>query len=217
MDQILRLEVPADYRIVEELTRDAFWDHHVPGCDEHFLAHILRSSPDFIPELDFVALVKQADGSWQIAGNIMYTKAIIRTAKGEIDNIISFGPLSVAPGCQKRGLGAALVRHTINLASERGYEAILIYGDPLYYSRFGFIAAEQFGIRTKDAYFSPALQALELIQGSLSSAEGLFIESASYSLDSEAADLFDATFQAREKGFKPSQLRFQELLAQSHT
>jgi predicted N-acetyltransferase YhbS len=217
MDQILRLEVPADYRIVEELTRDAFWDHHVPGCDEHYLAHILRSSPDFIPELDFVALVKQADGSWQIAGNIMYTKAIIRTAKGEIDNIISFGPLSVAPGCQKRGLGAALVRHTINLASERGYEAILIYGDPLYYSRFGFIAAEQFGIRTKDAYFSPALQALELIQGSLSSAEGLFIESASYSLDSEAADLFDATFQAREKGFKPSQLRFQELLAQSHT
>lgn len=217
MDQILRLEVPADYRIVEELTRDAFWDHHVPGCDEHYLAHILRSSPDFIPELDFVALVKQADGSWQIAGNIMYTKAIIRTAKGEIDNLISFGPLSVAPGCQKRGLGAALVRHTINLASERGYEAILIYGDPLYYSRFGFIAAEQFGIRTKDAYFSPALQALELIQGSLSSAEGLFIESASYSLDSEAADLFDATFQAREKGFKPSQLRFQELLAQSHT
>lgn len=217
MDQILRLEVPADYRIVEELTRDAFWDHHVPGCDEHYLAHILRSSPDFIPELDFVALVKQADGSWQIAGNIMYTKAIIRTAKGEIDNIISFGPLSVAPGCQKRGLGAALVRHTINLASERGYEAILIYGDPLFYSRFGFIAAEQFGIRTKDAYFSPALQALELIQGSLSSAEGLFIESASYSLDSEAADLFDATFQAREKGFKPSQLRFQELLAQSHT
>lgn len=217
MDQILRLEVPADYRIVEELTRDAFWDHHVPGCDEHYLAHILRSSPDFIPELDFVALVKQADGSWQIAGNIMYTKAIIRTAKGEIDNIISFGPLNVAPGCQKRGLGAALVRHTINLASERGYEAILIYGDPLYYSRFGFIAAEQFGIRTKDAYFSPALQALELIQGSLSSAEGLFIESASYSLDSEAADLFDATFQAREKGFKPSQLRFQELLAQSHT
>lgn len=217
MDQILRLQVPADYRIVEELTRDAFWDHHVPGCDEHYLAHILRSSPDFIPDLDFVALVKQADGSWQIAGNIMYTKAIIRTAKGEIDNIISFGPLSVAPGCQKRGLGAALVRHTINLASERGYDAILIYGDPLYYSRFGFIAAEQFGIRTKDAYFSPALQALELIQGSLSSAEGLFIESASYSLDSEAAVLFDATFQAREKGFKPSQLRFQELLAQSHT
>ncbi len=30
MDQILRLEVTADYRIVEELTRDAFWDHHVP-------------------------------------------------------------------------------------------------------------------------------------------------------------------------------------------
>jgi predicted N-acetyltransferase YhbS len=186
-------------------------------CDEHYLAHILRSSPDFIPELDFVALVKQADGRWQIAGNIMYTKAIIRTAKGEIDNIISFGPLSVAPGCQKRGLGAALVRHTIILASERGYEAILIYGDPLYYSRFGFIAAEQFGIRTKDAYFSPALQALELIQGSLSSAEGCLSSQPATAWIPRRQILFDATFQAREKGFKPSQLPLSGALAQSHT
>ena len=57
-------------REVEELTREAFWVHHVPGCDEHYLVHVLRSHPDFIPELDFVAIVYD-----KIVGNIMYTKS----------------------------------------------------------------------------------------------------------------------------------------------
>lgn len=217
MDLILRLEEAADYRLVEEITRDAFWDQHVPGCDEHYLAHMLRTSPDFIPELDFVAFIQEADKDWQLAGNIMYTTATIRTPEGNMKGIISFGPLSIAPVHQKKGIGAALVRHTIDMATRLNYSAILIYGDPMYYSRFGFVAAERYGIRTKDAYYSPALQALELISGSLSNAAGLFIESESYLIDSEAAEQFDKQFQPRVKGFKPSQLRFQELLAQSHT
>ena len=44
MDVRIRLEVPADYRAVEELTREAFWgcmDH--PTCDgEHLLVYKLR-------------------------------------------------------------------------------------------------------------------------------------------------------------------------------
>lgn len=50
----IRNEQPSDYREVEELTRQAFWNVSVPGCSEHYLAHILRSHPDFIPELDFI-------------------------------------------------------------------------------------------------------------------------------------------------------------------
>ena len=44
MELNLRRETPADYRTVEELTRDAFWgsmDH--PTCDgEHLIVHRLR-------------------------------------------------------------------------------------------------------------------------------------------------------------------------------
>lgn len=46
---LIRPEQPGDYRTVEELTRDAFWDVYKPGCDEHLIAHRLRSHPDFIP------------------------------------------------------------------------------------------------------------------------------------------------------------------------
>ena len=44
MNANLRLEQSADYRNVEELTREAFWNHHVPGCNEHYLLHIIRYS-----------------------------------------------------------------------------------------------------------------------------------------------------------------------------
>ena len=51
---IIRNEEERDFRAVEELTKKAFWNIHVPGCNEHYLAHILRKHSDFVPELDFV-------------------------------------------------------------------------------------------------------------------------------------------------------------------
>ena len=32
---MMRNDAAVDYRNVEELTREAFWNHHVPRCDEH--------------------------------------------------------------------------------------------------------------------------------------------------------------------------------------
>ena len=55
----IRNERKEDYRIVEELTRKAFWNMNEPGCNEHYLAHILRGHKDFIPEPDFVAEIER--------------------------------------------------------------------------------------------------------------------------------------------------------------
>ena len=44
---VIRLEAPGDYRAVENLTREAFWNQSVPGCDEHYLVHTMRRHPDF--------------------------------------------------------------------------------------------------------------------------------------------------------------------------
>ena len=55
MDGInIRLETEDDYRAVEELTRNAFWNVYKPGADEHYYVHMMRKHPDFIPELAFV-------------------------------------------------------------------------------------------------------------------------------------------------------------------
>ncbi len=51
---IIRLEDTKDYREVENLTREAFWNVYRPGCTEHYVLNQYRTNPDFIPELDFV-------------------------------------------------------------------------------------------------------------------------------------------------------------------
>lgn len=202
----LRRENEGDYRVAEELTREAFWNIHVPGCNEHFLLHNLRKSADFIPELDYVAV---ADG--ELAGNIVYSKAAVIDATGARHAVITFGPVSVLPSFQKRGVGSALIRHTLKIAEETGFAAVLIYGDPRYYRRFGFRCAEKYDICASDGKFSAALMALLLKPGALDAISGRFEESPEFEIDESAFAAFDATFPAKEKGYQESQLEFNVL------
>ena len=151
MNLIIRNENANDYSIDEELTREAFWNIHTLGCDEHFILHNLRNSKDFIPELTFVA-----QNAKKIVGHIAYSRGVVRDETGAENEVISFGPLSVLPNYQKQGVGSTLIRHTTNLARDIGYPAICIYGDPRYYSRFGFRCAEKYGIKTADDKFAVA-------------------------------------------------------------
>lgn len=207
----LRPESPADFRAVEELTRNAFWNHHAPGCDEHYLAHILRESSDFVPELDYVAV-----HAGKVVGNIMYTRAKIVLDRGGEREVLCFGPLAVDPAFQGRGVGGALIERTKTLARELRYKAILIFGDPEYYSRFGFIPAERYGVGTSWGVYIISLQALELQPGALENCAGYFQESGDYQIDPEASAAFDKGFPPKEKvSGLPSQERFQWIIQQT--
>ena len=199
----IRNERKEDYRAVEQLIREAFWNLYVPGCNEHYIVHNLRNSPDFIPELDFVA---ETEG--QIVGQIAYSRGIIR-GKGDVEReVITFGPVSVLPAFQKRGIGSALITHTISLARDMGHRAICIYGDPRYYSRFGFRCAERYEIKTADDKFAVALQVLELRPGALNNVSGRFIESAAFEVDETGFPQYDATFPFKEERETDSQREF---------
>ena len=206
---ILRQEQPDDYRTVETITREAFWNLFEPGCMEHTLVHVLRTSPVFIPELDFVAV---ANG--QIIGNIMYTQAFIQLDAGGKLPVIIIGPLTVHPSYQRMGVGRALIRHTAELAKAQGYTAIFLFGDPAYYSRNGFVPGETFGIASKQNTYHAALQTLVLQPGALDNASGLLIDDDVYTIDPEENRLFDQTFPAKAlvEG-TPSQQRFQKIIA----
>jgi predicted N-acetyltransferase YhbS len=204
----LRNEAHSDNWIVENLTREAFWNHYVPGCGEHYLLHVIRDSDAFISELDVVA---EVDG--RIVGNIVYTKARILGDNGEWYEAITFGPVSVLPEFQGKGIGGRLIEHSKELAREMGYRGILIYGDPDFYSKFGFVQAEEYGIGTSDNMYAVALQALELYPGALSECRGRFYEDSIFEIDLKAAEEFDKSFPYRErKSGLPSQERFQRLV-----
>ena len=100
MDINIINETPEDYREVEELNKKAFRNVNVPGCDEHYIAHILREHSDFIPELDLVLTL-----NGKIIANIMYTRAKLMDETGAEKEIVTFGPLSVLPKYQRRGYG----------------------------------------------------------------------------------------------------------------
>lgn len=203
MEITIRRETGADYRAVEEITREAFWNHHVPGCDEHYLAHVMRDHEDFIPELDFVAL---ADGT--LVGNIMFTRSWVENEAGTVLETLTFGPVSVLPEYQKRGIGSALIRHAVQSAKDLGWNAIIIYGHPHNYCRHGFKGSKDYGVSTQDGTFPYSLLVLELEPGVFSGRTWKYRESAVYDIDLDASKQFDATFPPKEKGWRPSQEEF---------
>ncbi|MBN2735704.1 MAG: N-acetyltransferase [Spirochaetales bacterium] len=199
----IRHEKDQDFRTVEELTREAFWDVHVSGCDEHYLVHEMRQHPDFIQELDFVA---ELNG--KIVGSIMYTKAWLINENQDSRDVLCFGPVSVLPEFQKMGIGSALIRHSLKIAAEMGHKLIVIYGHPHYYCKLGFVGSKSLNIADTTGKFPYALLALELEKGWLKKQSWKIKHSDVYDVDAQRAMDFDKTFLPKEKGFRSSQEEF---------
>lgn len=166
-DLIIRNETENDCRTVEKITRDAFWDVNFPGCDEHYLAHILRGHEDFIRELDFVA---ELDG--QVIGNIMYTKAALIDENGAEKDIITFGPVSITPEFQRMGYGKKLIEYSLEKAAEMGHEAVVIFGHPSNYISMGFKSCKKYNVSVSGGAYPCAMLVKELKQDALSGKNG---------------------------------------------
>ena len=202
----IRLETEKDYRAVENLTREAFWNIYAPGASEHYFVHTMRSHKDFIPELAFVL---EQDG--EIIGSIMYTKAWLLSDDGEKKEIVSFGPICVAPEHQRRGFSRLLIEHSFAKAREMGYDVDINFGNPANYVGRGFVSCRKknvcFG---RSGNFPTALLVCELVPGALGGKAWQFIPSDAESCceDQAAVDAFDAAFPPKEKGWRPSQEEF---------
>ena len=199
----IRRETEADYRAVEELHRNAFWNVHVPGCCEHYLAHVLRKHPDFIPELD---LVYELDG--KIAGNVMYTNSELLEESGNSTGILTFGPIGVAPEYQRRGIGKALLEASFDIAAGLGYPAIAIFGDPDNYVARGFRSCKRYNVCLEGDVYPAALLVKELKPGFFDGRKLVFRESPAYEIQERDAEAFDAGFPPKDKAFRPSQETF---------
>ena len=172
MNMTFRLETPSDYHAVEEISREAFWQFWEDDrtiCDEHLLVHKLRKVKAFVPDLDFVA---EIDG--KLVGHIIYTKSRIEADDGKNYETLTFGPLSVLPEYQSKGVGKALMQHTFAEAKRLGYRAVLIFGNPDYYPRVGFRRAAEFGLTTSDGSSFDAFMVYTLYDGALDGIRGKY-------------------------------------------
>ena len=200
----IRLENETEYREVENLVRESFWNVYRPGCLEHFVLHELRKNPDFVPELD---LVLEKDG--KIIGRNMFMRAVIRSDDGREIPIMTMGPIGILPEFKRMGYGKFLLDHSLERAAERGCGALCFEGNIDFYGKSGFRPASEFGIRYhglpegEDASF---FLCRELIPRYLDGITGEYTTPQGYFVDEKAAEEFDKMFPPKEKLKLPGQL-----------
>ena len=114
-DYIIRLEREKEYRKVENLVREAFWNVYRPGCLEHYVLNQLRNDDAFVPELDFVM-----EKGGQLIGQNMFMRAIIKADDGRDIPIMTMGPICIVPELKGQGFGRKLLDYSLGKAAELG-------------------------------------------------------------------------------------------------
>lgn len=205
MDKVIKIrnEEATDYERVEEITRKSFWNLYIPGCAEHYLVHIMRSHQDFLPELD---LVIEVDG--QVIGNIMYTKTKLIDERGEVKDILTFGPVCILPEYQRMGYGKKLMEYSFEKAAVMGYDVIVIFGNPNNYVSRGFMSCKKFNVCLENGTFPSAMMVKELKAGVLDGRKWVYVQSPVFEFDEKEAERFDEGLEPLEKKYLPCQEEF---------
>jgi predicted N-acetyltransferase YhbS len=120
----LSCETPADWWEVEALYDLCF----APGRTA-LSSYRLRDGVNPVAEL--CLLLRDESG---VAAAIRYWPVQISGAPA-----LLLGPIAVHPTHQSEGLGAWLMRESLDRAKELGWARVLLVGDAPYYARFGFV------------------------------------------------------------------------------
>ncbi len=203
-DFVIRLEKPGEYREVENLVRESFWNVYRPGCSEHYVIHVLRRDPAFVKELD---LVMEQDG--RLIGQNMFMKTRIEADDGRVIPVLTMGPIGITPELKRRGYGKKLLDCSLEKAAGMGFGAVLFEGNIGFYGKCGFDYARNFGIRyhdlpegADDSFFL----CRELIPGYLRGVTGVYQTPQGYYVDDADVEEFDKGFPPKEKRKLPGQI-----------
>ena len=155
----IRPETEADRAAVRAVNEAAF---ETPA--EADLVEALRASG-----VSLVSLVAEADG--EIIGHILFSPVLLN---GHADlNLMSLGPMAVAPDRQRKGVGSALVRQGLMCCKDLGARAVVVVGHSEYYPRFGFTPASRYALRCEYDVPEDVFMVAELEAGALNGAYGV--------------------------------------------
>ena len=203
-DYTIRLEKAEDYREVENLVRESFWNVYRPGCSEHFVIHVLRDDPAFVKELDFVM-----EQNGVLIGQNMFMRTVINADDGRVIPVLTMGPIGITPELKCKGYGKKLLDYSLEKAAAMGFGAVLFEGNIGFYGHSGFTYARSFGIRyhdlpegADDSFFL----CKELIPGFLDGITGVYQTPRGYYVDDADVEKFDQAFPHKEKLRLPGQI-----------
>jgi putative acetyltransferase len=150
----VRDEVREDWEAVSDLHHQAFGDH---GKAVAALVDDLRL---LVRGEDGLSLVAEQAG--QILGHVMLTRSLL-DAPDRLVEVQMMSPVGVLPARQRRGIGSALIRHALQIMTDRHVPVVFLEGSSAYDSRFGFQAGARLGFRKPSLRIpDAAFQALRL-------------------------------------------------------
>ncbi len=179
---VIRIEEKSEYRKVENLVRDSFWNVYRPGCLEHYVINQLRNDPAFVPELDFVMYL---DG--ELIGQNIFVRTAITADDERSIPIMTMGPICIKNEYKRKGYGKILL----------GCGALCFEGNIDFYGKSGFRQASEYGIRYhglpegEDASF---FLCKELVPDYLDGITGEYTTPEGYLVDEQDAEEFDKQF-----------------------
>lgn len=119
----LHPESPSDHAAIERLHERAFG----PGRFARTAFRLREGVPPYA-ELCFTARVGTL-----LVGSIRLSPVLI----GVVPAVL-LGPITIDPAFQNRGIGAAMMKRSMDAARERGHRLVILVGDAPYYERFGY-------------------------------------------------------------------------------
>ena len=199
----IRPEERTDFKEVEYLIREAFWNVYRPGCHEHYIVHNLRFDSSFVRQLDYVLEVDD-----KIIGHIAYSKNKLITDDDNSIEVITLGPVAIDPDYQKKGYGSKIIRYTLDKAKELGIKYLFVIGDENYYQRFGFEDASKYNIQFNDVEEDTPFFMINVFDDeSINFENAKYIDNPIFKVDEEKLDKFDENFPPKTKEVRDNHLK----------
>lgn len=154
-------ERPYDQTVIETLLEASFGEDRLKKTVYKF-----RQGVEPISDLSFVAV----DDGGAVQASIRYWPIAIGPAQVPA---ILLGPLAVLPAKKGQGMGKALMRHSLQVATELGHQICVLVGDRSYYEPFGFVSALPYGLQLPGWVDLDRFLLRELVPGAMDGVSGM--------------------------------------------
>ncbi|HAS61884.1 MAG TPA: GNAT family N-acetyltransferase [Vibrio sp.] len=155
---LIRTEAPADILVIDRLLKSTFETEA-----EANLVMSLRENGKLT--LSLVA----CNDEGEVVGHAMFSPVML---EGEDLNWQGLAPVCVREDYRKQGIAAAMIGDALESLNDFGYPACVVLGDPAYYGRFGFEAAEKHNFSCQWQVPQGAFQVLAIAPGEFEQRQG---------------------------------------------
>ncbi len=84
-----------------------------------------------------VSLVAVDGSPGDAVGHVLFSPVKIDNGGSGI-RVVGLAPVAVLPEYHRKGVGSRLIRAGLEACREAAYDAVVLLGEPSYYSKFGF-------------------------------------------------------------------------------